>query len=120
MLIKREVLNKAGLLDPKYFYYFEDTDYCFRAKKAGYLCLYVPSPSCRHKTQAEWITNSIQAYYYMRNASMFARINLDGFRKYIFILSQAFIMFPYFSVKLGIRNPKVLKGLARGLKDGLF
>lgn len=34
--IKREVLNKVGLLDEDYFAYFEDTDYCFKAREKGY------------------------------------------------------------------------------------
>jgi len=39
MLIKREVVEKAGFLDDKYGYaYFEDTDYSRRAQKAGYKC----------------------------------------------------------------------------------
>lgn len=35
--IKREVFNKIGLLSEDYFAYFEDTDFCHRAKKAGIL-----------------------------------------------------------------------------------
>ncbi|RJQ33039.1 MAG: glycosyltransferase [Actinobacteria bacterium] len=34
--IKRAVINQVGLLDEDYFAYFEDTDYCFKAKKAGF------------------------------------------------------------------------------------
>ena len=34
--IKREVINKIGLLCEDFFAYFEDTDYCLRAKAAGY------------------------------------------------------------------------------------
>lgn len=34
--IKREVIEKVGLLDEEFFAYFEDTDYCFRAKERGY------------------------------------------------------------------------------------
>jgi GT2 family glycosyltransferase len=35
LLIKREVIEKIGLLDEDYVAYFEDVDYCFRARKAG-------------------------------------------------------------------------------------
>ena len=34
--IKREVINKIGMLSTDYFSYFEDTDYCLTAKEAGF------------------------------------------------------------------------------------
>ncbi len=36
MYIKREVIDKVGLLDEAYFSYFEDSDYCLKAKLAGF------------------------------------------------------------------------------------
>ena len=36
MLIKREVFEKIGLFDERYFMYFEDVDFCLRAKNAGF------------------------------------------------------------------------------------
>lgn len=39
MLIKKEVVEKAGYLDESYGYaYFEDTDFSRKAQKAGYIC----------------------------------------------------------------------------------
>lgn len=41
--IKREVMEKIGLLDPEYFpIYFEENDYCARAARAGFGVYYVP------------------------------------------------------------------------------
>src|SRR5450756_814147 len=34
--IKREVIEKIGPLDEDYFSYFEDTDYCLKARESGY------------------------------------------------------------------------------------
>lgn len=34
--IKAKVLKEVGLLDTAFFSYFEDTDYCFRVRQAGY------------------------------------------------------------------------------------
>ncbi len=119
ILIKRDVINRVGLLDAEYFAYFEDADYCFRARKAGYRCLYVPSPTVWHKVNAEWINSPVQAYYNMRNPFMFARKNLKGLRKIIFITSQIVLMFPYYSIKLFGKDSKIFRGLVRGLKDGL-
>ncbi len=36
MYIKREVISTVGVLDEDFFSYFEDTDYCLRAREAGY------------------------------------------------------------------------------------
>ncbi|WP_166241174.1 glycosyltransferase [Paenibacillus turpanensis] len=38
--VKREVLEKIGGLDSDYFSYFEDTDYCLKAKENGYRIMY--------------------------------------------------------------------------------
>jgi len=34
--LKRELIQRIGFLDPDYFSYFEDTDYCLKAIMAGY------------------------------------------------------------------------------------
>ncbi len=49
MLIKAEVFNKIGLLDPKYFMYWEDVDFCQRAKQAGYKVIYIGKAEAWHK-----------------------------------------------------------------------
>jgi len=36
MLIRREVIGQIGFLDERFFMYWEDTDYCFRARSAGW------------------------------------------------------------------------------------
>jgi len=49
MLISREVIDKIGLLDERYFMYFEDLDYCRRARKAGFKIYYLPSAKVVHE-----------------------------------------------------------------------
>ena len=36
MMVRRRVFEKIGLFDERYFLYFEDADFCLRAKKAGF------------------------------------------------------------------------------------
>lgn len=36
MLIKKKVIDKIGFFDESYFMYYEEVDFCFRAKKAGF------------------------------------------------------------------------------------
>ena len=47
--IKREVLEGVGLLDEKMVLYFEDLDYCLRARVAGWNVLYTPKSVVLHE-----------------------------------------------------------------------
>ena len=46
--IKREVVNKVGLLDEKMFMYYEDVDYSVRARVAGWKLMYCPGSLVFH------------------------------------------------------------------------
>jgi len=48
MLIRREVLDQIGLFDETYFLYFEETDLCLRAARAGWQTWFVPCSRTVH------------------------------------------------------------------------
>ncbi len=48
MLIRRAVLESIGGLDENYFLYFEETDFCYRARRAGFSTWYVPQSRVMH------------------------------------------------------------------------
>lgn len=48
VLIKAEVLNDVGMLDEGYFMYFEDTEYCRRARRAGWEITHNPAARIVH------------------------------------------------------------------------
>jgi GT2 family glycosyltransferase len=48
LLIKREVINQVGLLDPGYFMYTEETDLCYRIYQAGWKLYWVPESTITH------------------------------------------------------------------------
>lgn len=52
MLIRRQVFSTIGLFDPKYFMYYEDADFCWRAAKAGFAILCVPAARMWHKVSS--------------------------------------------------------------------
>jgi GT2 family glycosyltransferase len=52
MLVKKEVIDAIGLLDPSYTIYCEDVDFCLRAARAGWKCLYEPGARVRHKVSS--------------------------------------------------------------------
>ena len=48
LFLKKEVIDKVGLLDEIFFMYFEETDWNLRAKKKGYKIYYVPTTIIYH------------------------------------------------------------------------
>ena len=58
--VRSEVIEQIGLLDETYFMYYEETDFCLRAKQAGWERWYVPGAVVRHEHKAEtdkrWLT----------------------------------------------------------------
>jgi len=57
--IKREVLNKVGLLDEDYFSYFEDTDYCLKAKRQGFKIICCGSATLIHHENTSTRVNKV-------------------------------------------------------------
>ena len=47
-VIRREVFDEIGLLDEKYFFGYEDIDFCYRAKKKGWKIVYYPFSTIYH------------------------------------------------------------------------
>ena len=73
MLMKGEALDRIGLLDEEYFAYWEETDWCDRAAKAGYRSYYVPTARVWHKTTRSRAPDSGYYYLFRRNALLFLR-----------------------------------------------
>lgn len=73
MLIKKEVIDRIGMFDDKYFLYYEDADLSIRAKRSGFKIAYVPGSVIWHKN-AESTGGSgsvLQDYFITRNRLVF-------------------------------------------------
>ena len=87
MLIKRRVFEKIGLLDAKYFAYWEDTDFCMRAKKNGFRSIYVPDSKVWHKGSSSSKRKSgVYEYYMTRNMFWFIRKNATPYEFFLFLM----------------------------------
>lgn len=75
MMFKREVLENVGLLDDRYFLYYEDADLNERIKRAGYKIYYVPKAVLVHVNAASsggaGNGNVLQDYFITRNRMLF-------------------------------------------------
>lgn len=59
MMVRREVFDKIGLLDETFFVYYEETEFCLRARRAGWSCWLVPQSVVVH---LEGQTTSVGAH----------------------------------------------------------
>lgn len=79
MLVKREVLERVGLLDEKFYLYYEEADWCLRVRRAGYRLLAVPSSVVWHKVSATLgQTSPLIDYYMLRNHLRFIARHWSG------------------------------------------
>jgi len=79
LLLRREALDQVGLLDPRFFMYFEETDLCARLRRASWQTLYTPDAQVRHigaaSTSAHRERMSVefhrsQAYFYRKHRGL--------------------------------------------------
>jgi len=90
MFIKRRVLDQVGLFDPKYFLYYEENDFCQRARRAGFKCMFLFSPSAWHKNaQATGIGSDLQDYFISRNRLIFGLRYAPTYTKFALIRESA-------------------------------
>lgn len=71
VLVKTDVIRKVGLLDPRFFMYYEETDWCRRIRSAGYRILYVPQGYVKHKATLTSNGRNQASYYYSRNRLLY-------------------------------------------------
>lgn len=82
MFIPSLVLNQVGMLDANYFLYWEDSDFCFRAKRLGYATRLCPSAKIWHIGSSSMNTHSIQTiYFWWRNRLLWIDKNLNPSEK---------------------------------------
>lgn len=122
LLVKKEVIEKIGLLNTDYFAYFEDLDWNVKAHKRGYKIMFVPKAKIWHKASStSGYMSPTYTYFHTRNRILFVRKNAS---KFDFI----FLFLPYF-VTIRILRPlfmfiikrrwSTIKALVAGISDGI-
>ena len=105
MMLKREVIDKVGLMPECYFLYYEELDWSMMITRAGYEIWYEPACTIYHKESQTTGQNSpLRTYYITRNRLLLVKRNQSGISKYL--------AYCYLILIVGIRD--VLKYLAKG------
>ncbi|MBN2564017.1 MAG: glycosyltransferase family 2 protein [Phycisphaerae bacterium] len=84
MFIRAEVFRKVGLIDERFFLYFEDVDFCLRAAKAGFSSAVVRDARMYHKlgstAAGEAPTSPVATYHGLRSNLLFWRKHASWWR----------------------------------------
>lgn len=70
MLIKKEVFKKINYFDEQFFLYFEDSDFCLRAKKAGFKIMIAAKALVDHKISSSFEEKSWKKIYYLAQSNI--------------------------------------------------
>jgi len=97
MMLKREAMDKAGLMAENFFLYYEEMDWCDRIKRAGYEIWFVPQALIYHKESVSvGKASGLKEYFMNRNRILFIRRNAP-------FINRIFFYF-YFTLLVAPRN----------------
>ena len=90
MMVKSEVFNKICFFNKDYFLYWEDVDFCQRAKKAGYLLFYDGKAKVWHANAgSSAVGGPLHDYYMSRNRLLFG-LKYASWRTKLALIKQSF------------------------------
>jgi len=81
MLIRRKVFEKIGFLNEKYFLFFEDPDFCLRAKKAGFRVALEPKSVIIHNLSEGKKKPFYYIYHLLRSNLIFVNTFIPFYRR---------------------------------------
>jgi len=123
MLISRHAWTTVGPLPECYFMYFEDAEYCLRARAAGLQVAYAPRAIVHHAVNAtvrRAVDPSRNEYWFARARALFARRNFRGFERWTALAYLALTVPPRAAVKALRWGPRRGWGLFWGTMRGLL
>lgn len=119
MLIKREAIEKVGLMPECFFLYYEELDWSMMFTNAGYEIWYEPACTIYHKeSQSTGRNSNLRAYYLTRNRLLFIKRNRQGVTRYLSYIYIIGIVIPRDITKYLLQGKFSLTiPTLRGLKD---
>ncbi|MBC8136277.1 MAG: glycosyltransferase family 2 protein [Fibrella sp.] len=120
MLVRRDVWETVGCLDERFFLYYEDSDLCFRAMRAGFRNVTVPSVRLYHKvSRSTGAGSELTVYYMRRNALLFLQKN-GSFWGRVAAIADNVRLFCVWKLKGDTRCADILAGAVADYFAGRF
>ena len=118
MLIKREAIDKVGLMPECFFLYYEELDWSMMFTRAGYEIWYDPACTVFHKESQTTGQNSpLRTYYITRNRLLLVKRNYIGINKYLSYIYLLGILATRDIIKYTLQGRlNLVKAVYRGIK----
>lgn len=105
MMVSMKVIKQIGIMSYIFFLYYEEADWCYRIRKAGYSIWYVHNSLVYHKESISvGKLSASKVYYQNRNRIVFMRRNVEGKDFYIGILYQIAVAIPKNAMKYLVKG----------------
>lgn len=107
MMLRREVVEKAGLMPEEFFLYYEELDWSEKIRKAGYEIYVEPQATIFHKESVSTGKASpLKTYYLTRNRILFVRRNAPWWQQFLFFVYVICLMIPKNVITMLWRNER--------------
>ena len=122
MFIRRDAINKVGLMPDCFFLYYEELDWSMMFTRSGYQIWYEPACTIYHKESQSTGQNSpLRTYYLTRNRLLLVRRNPQEFNKTLAYIYLIGIVAPRDILKYTfIGRYDLLKAIFRALGHFIF
>lgn len=119
MMVKREAIERAGMMPEDYFLYYEELDWSMMIRRAGYDIWYEPAVTIYHKESQTTGQNSpLRTYYITRNRLLFVQRNNQSSEKVLTYMYLIFLVGSRDVIKYTAQgNFALTKAVLKGIKD---
>ena len=119
MMVKREAIEKSGLMPECYFLYYEELDWSMMIRRAGYDIWYDPAVTVFHKeSQSTGQQSPLRTYYITRNRLLFAKRNNSSATRYLSYIYQISLVACRDILRYTLqRRPDLAQATIKGIRD---
>jgi GT2 family glycosyltransferase len=122
IMVRRDVIEEVGMLDPRFFLYWEETEWCLRAGLAGWKIVHVPRAKIWHKgVQRLYKPKPSLMYYGTRNRLLMMKKHHAPLKVWIHTLAEILRTLASWSIRAKWRDKRPFRdAMWCGLVDFLW
>lgn len=119
LLINKALIEKIGYMDKKFFLLHEETDFCIRAKKAGFKLILNPESTIYHKEGISGKPSPTKYYYMYRNRLLIIKKHQKPIKVLLYSLNISLRTLMIILYHMARGNSEISKNILKGYIQGI-